>query len=102
MPTSAPVSGRAADDVAADAFRWPHPAFPGIVRYLEARAKASGSTSARALLREGTPEYEAFADVGWRPEPSHLRLVCGVYRDDVTVERLRGDWFVTLGDFDVV
>ena len=85
-----------------DAVLRPHPGFPGIVRYLEARGKASGATTVRALLRAGSAEYDAFADVGWHPEPSHLRLVCGVYRDDVTVERLRDRWFATLGDFDVV
>lgn len=88
--------------VVCDAVLRPHPAFPGIVHYMESRAKASGATSVRALLRSGTPEYAAFADAGWRPEPSHLRLVCGVYRDDVTAERLRDSWSSSLGDFDVV
>ncbi len=80
----------------------PHPAFPGVVRYLEGRAREEGSEQIRTLLRPWSPEFAAMADHGWEPEPSHFRLVCGVYRDDVTPERLRDEWFLTLGDFDVV
>lgn len=84
-----------------DALVRPHPAFPGLMRYLSARAAAEGSTEMRMLVRDHTFEYSAIADLGWAPQPSHFRLVCGVYRDDMTVERLRDRWHVTLGDFDV-
>ena len=84
-----------------DAILRPHPAFPGLLRYLRARAAAAGSREVRVLLRPHTVEYAALADLGWTPQPSHFRLVCGVYREDVTVARLRERWHVTLGDFDV-
>ena len=79
----------------------PHPAFPGLLRFIRARAKARGSSEVKTLLRPHTFEYAAVADLGWTPQPSHFRLVCGVYRDDVTVERLHDGWHTTLGDYDV-
>jgi len=84
-----------------DALIRPHPAFPGLLRFIRARAKARGSSEVKILLRPHTFEYAAVADLGWTPQPSHFRLVCGVYRDDVTVERLRDGWHTTLGDYDV-
>lgn len=85
-----------------DAVVRPHPAFRGLLRYVCALARCAGDRRICALFRQGSLEYDVFADAEWRPFRSHLRLVCGIYRDDIKVDDLRERWHITLGDFDVV
>lgn len=80
-----------------------HPAVPHILRWIEARSRARGADRIRAMFRPDSPEWTGLASLGYVPERSPFRLVARTYeREVVPLDWLRDNWYVTMGDFDIV
>jgi hypothetical protein len=80
-----------------------HPSARSVIVDVEARARAAGSERLRVMLRPESPEWTALHTSGYVPEKSQFRLVARTYdKETIPLDWLRDNWYVTLGDFDIV
>ncbi len=77
---------------------------PAIARLLDAivkDARATGQQRVEMWLRPGSPQSMHVRARGFSTEPSPFNLCVKPYRDDLTEEWVRANWFFTIGDSDV-
>ena len=79
------------------------PATPSIVSYLEARAAAQGAERIQIMMSPHTEESNGLKLMGYEPQRSQFRLVARTYdRTNVPLDWLCDNWYLTLGDFDII
>ncbi len=73
---------------------------PEVVPHL---GRSKGADEVRFVFRPGSDEWMHCAEVGYDPRPTPFRFVGRTYDAAVVpLDRLAKNWFITLGDFDVV
>jgi hypothetical protein len=66
-------------------------------------AHDAGAERVHYVFRPRSDEWNYLAQVGYHPVPTGFRLVGGTYdHENVPLSRLIANWYITLGDFDVV
>lgn len=65
-------------------------------------AAESDSLPLTAVFPEIAPEFQAFQRAGFRVRATKRTVVARSYRRDISVDWLRGHWYMTLGDTDLV
>jgi len=77
------------------------PAAEALRGWALAAARADG-LPLTAVFPDNAPEFLGFQRAGFRVRPTGRTLVARSYRRDVSVDWLRANWFMTLGDTDLV
>lgn len=88
----------------AEAFLDPaDPSTPACLRHLEWRARRAGSEKMQLMAAPDSPEWQGLVAMGYEPELSQFRLVARTYdRIRLPLAWLKANWYLTLGDFDIV
>jgi Acetyltransferase (GNAT) domain len=80
-----------------------HPLAPALPAAIARLAHAAGAERVQFVFRPQSDEWKHLVEVGYDPAPTGFRLVGGTYDHAVVpLSRLVQNWFITLGDFDVV
>jgi hypothetical protein len=80
-----------------------HPHARGVPGLLVRMARSAGAREVSALVRPGSPEALGLGEAGFLGEPTHFRFVARTYDTSVIpLDRMREEFALTLGDFDVV
>ena len=87
-------------DLLADPGHW---ALPEVIRHVELRAHESGADGTVAMLNPRSDAWQGIAGLGWEPRRTHFVFTArSFHHERLDLDWLQANWYMTLGDFDVI
>lgn len=80
-----------------------HWALRDVVRHIESRGSEHGCERAILMLNPRCEQWQGIMGLGWEPRRTHFVFTARTFHPErLTLEWLQKNWYLTLGDFDVV